>query len=396
MKTLGMFLVSFAIAGADRLEEEGDKLVANYEKLEGYQATYEAMTQDGKKGIFEVGIDFKSGWAYVTSDLQGVDGKVVQRSEQWATGEGQFVMAVNGEVVVYEGLVNLGKRYDELITLLGKNANASPFKLSLSAHLTRQEIATAIGVGVTRPTWLKNLEAIQSLNEKQMQFVWGEGGIITVDRETGLLMAQEITVEGGKRTMKVVERKNNPGAKAISSRMQLPLKDAPRRDFAETGMSKQLLRKVFQEFVIQSGKKKEPELGPYLAKIEDDFITFLEGEKLDGVALGNEAALFDAFDEFVQKLQAMAAKDGRKIGAAAILTDVKFRNLLETQATELINKKAPPQIKGLLLKDLLGGDLKTEGRQSEILARRKIEEFLERCYYRARVRKSIGRYLEGV
>jgi len=394
MKILGMLFVSLAIAGAAPLEEEVVKLVANYDKLEGYQATYEAMTQDGKKGIFEVGIDFKSGWAYVTADLRERDGKVIQRSRQWATGDGQFVMAVNNEVTVYKGFGNLGSRFEELANLLNKDDKARPVRLVLSAHLTKAGAATAIGVGIGRPDWLKNLKAIQANDEKQVQFDWGEGGLITVDRETGLLLGQEIEVEGGKRTVQVVEWKKNPGAKAISSRMQVPLEDAPRRDLAETGMSKQLLRKVFQEFVMESGRNEKLDIKPYLAEIEDDFVTFLEGEKLDGAPFGNEKKLFTFIDQFVQKIQAMAEKKGQEIEAIAIFRDARFRNLLETQATGILRAKAPGRVKELVLRDLLGGELKSEGRQSEVLARRAVEDFLERSYFRARVRKSIQNYLK--
>jgi hypothetical protein len=135
------------------------------------------------------------------------------------------------------------------------------------------------------------------INDQQVEFDWGELGLITLDRKTGLLMAQEIAMAEGKRTVELIEWKKNPGAKAISSRMQLPFKDAPRRDLVETGMSKQLLRWVFQELVTESGKNKNLEIKPYLAEIEDGFVTFLQKEKLEAIPFGDRSVRHEICSE---------------------------------------------------------------------------------------------------
>ena len=59
MKIFGIYFALILVSGADPLEEEVAKLNAQFSKLEGYQVTYEAVTQEGKKGIFEVGVDFE-------------------------------------------------------------------------------------------------------------------------------------------------------------------------------------------------------------------------------------------------------------------------------------------------------------------------------------------------
>jgi hypothetical protein len=394
MKILGIFCSLILLAGAERLEEEVAKLTTEYHKLEGYQISYDGLTQDGKKGVFKAGVDFKSGWAYSIMDVQDEDGMPLMRSEQWSTGEGDFVMVQNGKAVVYEGFGKMQTRFDELKKLLSKKAEPSEWKLSLSLHLTRDRVQTSIASGSSKPAWLENHLAIKASNEDEIELDWGENGIITVDRKSGLMMSQEIVVAGGQRTLKVIDWKKNPGEEAIAASMQVALDGAPRRDIAELGMFQDLLLKVFQQFILESGKlKNEGELEALLEKIEDDFVEFLKGEPFDEAPFGPDETLFKAFDLFVEQVQEKAEEKGQKVETHAILSNAKLRRTLETSLAKSLLKKAPPEAKEKILKQLLGSDLKARERQ-EIAARRTIHAFLIQSFVKTKISRAIDSHLK--
>ena len=58
MKILGLFFSMLALAQADPLENELNKLSAPYAKFKGYQNHYQIEVPGGTTGFLKVGIDF--------------------------------------------------------------------------------------------------------------------------------------------------------------------------------------------------------------------------------------------------------------------------------------------------------------------------------------------------
>ncbi len=389
MKFLAILFILLTPAWADQLEEEVEKLATNFEKLEGYQASYEAETQDGKKGLFEVGVDFKSGWAYLILDFKKKDGTPLHRMEQWATGEGELIIKGNDEATVYEGLGKLMERLNAFQKLFKKEGEFRPFQISAMTYLTEDQASTTVGLGKVRPAWLKNIDAVVDSDDEKVRLDWGKNGIITVDRKNGFLNHQEIIVEGGKRTLKLVKWKKNPGAAAIAKRFTPPLEDVPRKDIVESGMSKDLLRISFQIFLVESAKpgSRREDLDEFLKVKEEEFVTYLGSEPLDGPELLKKEQMMETFEKVLDGALKSAEKRGKKIDPAVAFQDVKFRNNVEITFAEGLVKNIPPAFKMIIQKTLFGERLQAEG-VIQVATRKIIEDFLEKCYFRAMVRRT--------
>jgi len=393
MKIIGAFIGILTLAQAAPLEDELHKLSAQYEQLEGYQTSYEIQTPNGTSGSFKVGVDFASGWAYAKQKIQDKDGKILQDSQQWSTEEGHIIVKSGAELIVFEGFDQLSERFGKLSTLILNNNEAPLLRIAISSHITAKGGEFGISLGKNEPGWLKGITELSSIKDQKAHLDWGENGSIIVDQKTGLLLSQEIIVEKGKRVMKATDSKINPGAEAISSLFDLKIENAARRDLAEMGMSKKLLRDTCNKIITLFRDDKDAQLAPYLEKIEDGLVEFLKEEPLKKAPLTPEAKLFGAFDTIIEKIQIAAVEKGHQLAPKVIIADPNIKKKIEETITKTIRDRNIPHLEQALLADLLGGELTARGR-GEIEARKKLRALLEKCYHRAFTSRALDLYLK--
>lgn len=395
MKTLG-FLVAFTLAAfAQDLEKSLDELQAQHRKLEGYLATYKSVSEKGKQALIETGIDHKSGWAFVQISFKDAEGTATGNIEMWVTEDGDYIVKEDENIARFEGFGKLAARLEELRLIISKDGEVSPSSIAIVVLLEEKNIDCGISFSTRAPRWLTGPEKLLQANDDEVTVSWENYGKITIDRTSGLIKLQELELEGGKRTLKLVDWKKNPGAKAVSERMNIPLEAAIRKNIGDSGLSQKLIRGVFQQLLEETAKLDEggKDYEEFLAKLEDKFVTYLEGESLGRVPFFKQELSFIAIDHFVEKVQALAVDKGQEIEAAAIFGDARFRNKFENDFASGLIKRAPEKMKPFFLNDLLGGELKVNGRK-QIEARKQTEKFLEKAYYRARIRSDIKDYFK--
>ncbi len=225
MKLPGFFLIFFHLVQVARGEEELKAIIqelrANFDQLEGYQATYESKTETGKTATLRQGDDYESGWAYTISELRDSDGTPLGRQETWSTGGDQYLVKSGEEFYQFNGILRLIEQVQQFTRALKLDPSLPKFNRFSSSHLTSTHVFFGILVSSRGPAWLTNIERLVSATDKEVTLDWGELGNITVDRQSGLLTSQTIKVKEGVREMKLTKWVKNPGKEPIAALMKL-------------------------------------------------------------------------------------------------------------------------------------------------------------------------------
>lgn len=386
-----------SLTPADELSEALDALATSHGKLEGYQATYDAKTSTGKSGTIEIGVDFKSGWSYLISELKDTKGEVNQKGQQWTTGEGNYLMQSGERVVVFEGFGELGKRFSALADLMGREENALPARIKPGANLDQTGIQMGIGYTTGGEGLLRHVEKLVLKNDKEVRLQMGKFGEVTFDPQTGVLLSQTIKTDTQLRTLKRTAWVPNPGRDAIATKLNIELDGAPRRNLRESGMSQKFIREVLQNKIDAAArdKKLSDGMSAYLLSVEDNFVAFLDQEPLNKAGFIKNEFFFRFMDQAMAQTAARLKQDGKKIGAVDILTAPDSRRAFLGKLVDTFRKQAPPIKKQEYLSEVLNGKL--EGEKGEaLIARVLVEDFVERSYYRVRIGRAIDAYIQRI
>lgn len=384
------------MARADELGETLDELDARHGKLEGYQATYAAETSTGRTGTIEMGVDFKSGWSYLISELKDESGNIMQQGQQWTTADGNYLLQSGDQKVVFEGFGALGNRFSDLVEIVKREKEDKiPARIKPDSYLDK----TGVNIGISYTTGgaglLVKAEKLVSKSDNEVVLDLGELGTVTVDAKTGLITSQVVTSEDQIRSFKRTFWKANPGKEAISAKFKFDLENTRRENLTASGMSQKFTRQVLQNLINEASRDKKlaDSLRTYLVSIEDRFIDFLSQEPLNKSGFINNEFFFKFLDQAMAKTAKRLKQDGKQIGAAEILTTAESRNAFIANLVRLFRQQAPPVKKQEYLAEVLNGKL--EGSKGQALVSRiLVEDFVENAYYRVRIGRAIDAYVQ--
>jgi len=384
------------MARADELGETLDELDARHGKLEGYQATYAAETSTGRTGTIEMGVDFKSGWSYLISELKDESGNIMQQGQQWTTADGNYLLQSGDQKVVFEGFGALGNRFSDLVEIIKREKEDKiPVRIKPDSYLDK----TGVNIGISYTTGgaglLVKAEKLVSKSDNEVVLDLGELGTVTVDAKTGLITSQVVTSEDQIRSFKRTFWKANPGKEAISAKFKFDLENTRRENLTASGMSQKFTRQVLQNLINEASRDKKlaDSLRTYLVSIEDRFIDFLSQEPLNKSGFINNEFFFKFLDQAMAKTAKRLKQDGKQIGAAEILTTAESRNAFIANLVRLFRQQAPPVKKQEYLAEVLNGKL--EGSKGQALVSRiLVEDFVENAYYRVRIGRAIDAYVQ--
>ncbi len=384
------------MARADELGETLDELDARHGKLEGYQATYAAETSTGRTGTIEMGVDFKSGWSYLISELKDESGNIMQQGQQWTTADGNYLLQSGDQKVVFEGFGALGNRFSDLVEIIKREKEDKiPARIKPDSYLDK----TGVNIGISYTTGgaglLVRAEKLVSKSDNEVVLDLGELGTVTVDAKTGLITSQVVTSEDQIRSFKRTFWKANPGKEAISAKFKFDLENTRRENLTASGMSQKFTRQVLQNLINEASRDKKlaDSLRTYLVSIEDRFIDFLSQEPLNKSGFINNEFFFKFLDQAMAKTAKRLKQDGKQIGAAEILTTAESRNAFIANLVRLFRQQAPPVKKQEYLAEVLNGKL--EGSKGQALVSRiLVEDFVENAYYRVRIGRAIDAYVQ--
>ncbi len=384
------------MARADELGETLDELDARHGKLEGYQATYAAETSTGRTGTIEMGVDFKSGWSYLISELKDESGNIMQQGQQWTTADGNYLLQSGDQKVVFEGFGALGNRFSDLVEIIEREKEDKiPARIKPDSYLDK----TGVNIGISYTTGgaglLVKAEKLVSKSDNEVVLDLGELGTVTVDAKTGLITSQVVTSEDQIRSFKRTFWKANPGKEAISAKFKFDLENTRRENLTASGMSQKFTRQVLQNLINEASRDKKlaDSLRTYLVSIEDRFIDFLSQEPLNKSGFINNEFFFKFLDQAMAKTAKRLKQDGKQIGAAEILTTAESRNAFIANLVRLFRQQAPPVKKQEYLAEVLNGKL--EGSKGQALVSRiLVEDFVENAYYRVRIGRAIDAYVQ--
>ena len=389
-------LIVCQIARADELGETLDELAARHGKLEGYQATYAAETSNGRTGTIEMGVDFKSGWSYLISELKDERGNVMQQGQQWTTADGNYLLQSGDQKVVFEGFGALGNRFSDLVEIIEREKEDKiPARIKPDSYLDK----TGVNMGISYTTGgaglLVKAEKLVSKSDDEVVLDLGELGTVTVDAKTGVITSQVVTSGDQIRSFKRTFWKANPGKEAISAKFKFDLENGRRENLTASGMSQKFTRQVLQNLINEASRDKKlaDSLRTYLVSIEDRFIDFLSQEPLNKSGFINNEFFFKFLDQAMAKTAKRLKQDGKQIGAAEILTTPESRNAFIENLVRSFRQQAPPAKKQEYLAEVLNGKL--EGSKGQALVSRiLVEDFVENAYYRVRIGRAIDAYVE--
>ena len=384
------------MARADELGETLDELDARHGKLEGYQATYAAETSTGRTGTIEMGVDFKSGWSYLISELKDESGNIMQQGQQWTTADGNYLLQSGDQKVVFEGFGGLGNRFSDLVEIIERERDDKiPARIKPDSYLDK----TGVNIGFSYTTGgaglLVKAEKLVSKSDNEVVLDLGELGTVTVDAKTGLITSQVVTSEDQIRSFKRTFWKANPGKEAISAKFKFDLENTRRENLTASGMSQKFTRQVLQNLINEASRDKKlaDSLRTYLVSIEDRFIDFLSQEPLNKSGFINNEFFFKFLDQAMAKTAKRLKQDGKQIGAAEILTTPESRNAFIENLVRSFRQQAPPAKKQEYLAEVLNGKL--EGSKGQALVSRiLVEDFVENAYYRVRIGRAIDAYVQ--
>ena len=395
------YAISFVIlvsqvASSNELSENLNALATSHGKLEGYQATYEAKTTTGRTGTIEIGVDFKSGWSYLISELKDADGNPMQQGQQWTTGDGNYLLQSGDQKVIFEGFGELGKRFSTLVEIIEKNnEDGIPARIKPDAYLDKTGVKMGIGYTTGGAGLLGRAEKLISKSDFEVALDLGELGRVIFETKTGIITSQIITTTDQIRKFTRTSWKENPGKDAIAARFKFDVEGAKRENLGNSGMSQKLTRQVLQKLIDEASRDKKlaDSMRSYLLSIEDQFVDYLDQEPLNKAGFINNDFFFKFLDQAMEKTAQRLKQDGKEIGAADILTTPESRKAFIANIVRSFRQLAPPAKKQEYLAEVLDGKL--EGSKGQALtAKILVEDFVENAYYRVRIGRAIDTYVQ--
>lgn len=389
-------IVVCQVASANELGKTLQTLATNHGKLEGYQATYETKTTTGQTGTIEIGIDFKSGWSYLISELKDADGNPMQQGQQWTTKDGTYLLQSGDQKVSFAGFGDLEKRFNKLVEIIEKgNEDRLPARIKPDAYLDKTGYTMGIGYTAGGAGLIGRAEKLTSKTDSEVALDLGELGQVTFETETGSITSQSITTKDQVRTFSRTSWKENPGKEAIAAKFKFDMEGAKRKNLNTSGMSQKLTRQVLQKLIDEASRDKKfaDSLRNHLMSIEEPFVAYLNQEPLNKAGFINNDFFFKFLDQAMEKTTQRLKQDGKKIGAADILTSPESRNAFIANLVRSFRQQAPPAKKQEYLAEVLDGKLvgsKGQGLTAKIL----VEDFVENAYYRVRIGRAIDAYVQ--
>lgn len=389
-------IVVCQVASADELSKTLNALATSHGRLEGYQATYETKTTTGRTGTIEIGVDFKSGWSYLISELKDADGNPMQQGQQWTTEDGTYLLQSGDQKVSFVGFGDLKKRFNTLIEIIEKgNGDRLPARIKPDAYLDKTGYTMGIGYTTGGAGLIGRAEKLTSIRDSEVVLDLGELGQATFETETGSITSQSITTKDQVRTFSRTSWKANPGKEAIADKFKFDMEDAKRENLNTSGMSQKLTRQIFQKLIDQASRDKKlaDSLRNHLMSIEEQFVDYLNQEPLNKAGFINNDFFFKFLDQAMEKTAQRLKQDGKKIGAADILTTPDSRNAFIANIIRSFRQQAPPAKKQEYLAEVLDGTL--EGSKDQAFtAKTLVEDFVENAYYRVRIGRAIDAYVQ--
>lgn len=200
-------------------EEWKEALLAKHWELGGYVASYEMVGENNRMDV-KLAVDFESQTAVVelVKDREGE--KTVVR--QWTQGRDVIFMEVDGELLKYSGFVGMRKHVEDVLEVfpfsgLEGKVDWNPVPMVL---LDAENVSATMSLfSKEGAVWSGSLEdaEVSSVDEKSVMFVTEEHGQVTICREHGVLLRQEVKGKAGEAlVLKLLELEVNPGALAVT------------------------------------------------------------------------------------------------------------------------------------------------------------------------------------
>ena len=400
MKLPGFFLIFFHLVQVARGEEELKAIIqelrANFDQLEGYQATYESKTETGKTATLRQGDDYESGWAYTISELRDSDGTPLGRQETWSTGGDQYLVKAGEEFYQFNGISRLIEQVQQFTSDLKLDPSLPKIRRLSSSYLTSTHVFFAIQVSSQGPVWLTNIERLVSATDKEVTLDWGELGNITIDRQSGLLTSQTIKTKEGVREMKLTKWVKNPGKEPIAALMKLDPEKAVLNGDAGTVMVTPMLYQSYQALIHKIDE--DPEFGDTLEetlpKTEDQLVSFLHQQPLSEERKKRIISMMATVDKIGADLEKSAAKQGQNLDRRQLLSNANLAKKIAKKIAHGSAKDIKEPTRNACLETALGERLKAKGAIEE-KARLLIEDAILAAYFRTEFEKAILLYLRN-
>ena len=400
MKLPGFFLIFSHLVQGVRGEEELKSIIqelrANFDQLEGYQATYESKTEAGKTATLRQGEDYESGWAYTIGELRDSDGTPLGRQETWSTGGDQYLVKSGEEFHQFNGISRLIEQVQQFTSVLKLNPSLQKIKRLSSSYLTSTHALFAIQVTSQGPVWLTNIEKLISATDKEVTLDWGEFGTITVDRQSGLLTSQTIKVKEGVREIKLTKWVKNPGKEPIAALMKLDPEKAVLSGDAGTVMVTPMLYQSYQALIRKIDE--DPEFGDTLEetlpKTEDQLVSFLHQQPLSEERKKRIISMMATVDKIGADLEKSAAKQGQNLDRRQLLSNANLAKKIAKKIAHSSAKDIKESTRNACLETALGKRLKAKGAIEE-KARLLIEDAILAACFRTEFEKAMLLYLRN-
>lgn len=400
MKLPGFFLIFSHLVQGVRGEEELKSIIqelrANFDQLEGYQATYESKTEAGKTATLRQGEDYESGWAYTIGELRDSDGTPLGRQETWSTGGDQYLVKSGEEFHQFNGISRLIEQVQQFTSVLKLNPSLQKIKRLSSSYLTSTHALFAIQVTSQGPVWLTNIEKLISATDKEVTLDWGEFGTITVDRQSGLLTSQTIKVKEGVREIKLTKWVKNPGKEPIAALMKLDPEKAVLSGDAGTVMVTPMLYQSYQALIRKIDE--DPEFGDTLEetlpKTEDQLVSFLHQQPLSEERKKRIISMMATVDKIGADLEKSAAKQGQNLDRRQLLSNANLAKKIAKKIAHSSAKDIKEFTRNACLETALGKRLKAKGAIEE-KARLLIEDAILAACFRTEFEKAMLLYLRN-
>ncbi|MES2921264.1 MAG: hypothetical protein V4819_06950 [Verrucomicrobiota bacterium] len=196
------------------------ELTAAYAKQGGYIATYHSVGE-GKSLACTLGSDFASGLG--ATHLTAIKGDQKMEGRIWSTSNDRMFIDSGGNLLVFKGMNEESKSIDDLLevlTLRPAEAEKQGFFYTPGMLLEKASIGPSLAPrSKLGPPWDDEVEEapIQASDAKTVTFLTKKHGLLTINRENGMLVRQSLEGESGEaRVLELTDLQPNPGKEAVA------------------------------------------------------------------------------------------------------------------------------------------------------------------------------------
>lgn len=220
----GFLAMLAATVTTAKSETDSEKVIAEltaaYVKQGGYIATYRSGGE-GKSLECTLGSDFTSGLG--VTHLTAMKGDQKMEGRFWNTSNDRMFIDSGGGLYVFKGMNEELKSIKDLLEVFTDGSGKSErqvFSCTPSMLMEKANIIPSLAPGSKiEPPWDDKVEdaPIQASDATTVTFLTKEHGLLTINRENGMLVRQSLEGENGEtRVLELTDFQPNPGKEAIA------------------------------------------------------------------------------------------------------------------------------------------------------------------------------------